>query len=240
MNLEDQHSVNCGCCDSTDVDGILNYGTLEEISKRQSCPFCRLVRQLLPLESPSTLNNSVPYPRCNVRPSKDKIFYRVDYPKNRIRGIILPSKDHADGILPDSANLPGLKYNQLRAWISGCETHHETQSHALRHQNPLDIILIDAVDNRLVNSSSGTRYIALSYVWGGTPSFQTTKANRSTLEQKWQLLQEKSRVPQLIQDAMLLVLKLGERYLWVDTLCIVQDDFQHKWSQISQMDTIYS
>jgi hypothetical protein len=32
---------------------------------------------------------------------------------------------------------------------------------------------------------------------------------------------------------------IGERYLWVDSLCIVQDDPQEKHGQIANMDAIY-
>jgi hypothetical protein len=46
-------------------------------------------------------------------------------------------------------------------------------------------------------------------------------------------------LPQTIQDAIHCVKELGEMYLWVDALCIIQDDEEHKRTQISQMDRVY-
>jgi len=47
-------------------------------------------------------------------------------------------------------------------------------------------------------------------------------------------------IPQVILDAMELVYSIGEKYLWVDSLCIVQDDADSKHDQISHMAIIYS
>jgi hypothetical protein len=38
---------------------------------------------------------------------------------------------------------------------------------------------------------------------------------------------------------MVLVRRLGERYPWVDSLCIVQDDAAHKHRDIWRMDIVY-
>jgi hypothetical protein len=39
---------------------------------------------------------------------------------------------------------------------------------------------------------------------------------------------------------MAFVQKLGERYLWIDALCIIQDDEPRKARQLAQMDLVYS
>jgi len=46
------------------------------------------------------------------------------------------------------------------------------------------------------------------------------------------------QISQTIQDAMHVVALLRERYLWVDSLCIVQDDDQTKHDQINGMASI--
>lgn len=48
------------------------------------------------------------------------------------------------------------------------------------------------------------------------------------------------RVPATIQDAIILDRKLGIRFLWVDRLCIVQDDEASVQSNIAQMASIYA
>jgi hypothetical protein len=81
-------------------------------------------------------------------------------------------------------------------------------------------------------------YLALSYVWGHAKVLLLKKENRASLMLA-NALKDKN-LPQTISDAMLLTKKLGERYLWVDSLCIVQDDDADKAEFITRMDLIYS
>jgi predicted metal-dependent phosphotriesterase family hydrolase len=46
-------------------------------------------------------------------------------------------------------------------------------------------------------------------------------------------------IPQTICDAMELVKLMGEQYLWVDALCIVQDDPIDVGRHIQRMDRVY-
>jgi hypothetical protein len=82
------------------------------------------------------------------------------------------------------------------------------------------------------------RFVALSYVWGGTgEGYWTTKANLISRSAPGGL--DASILPDTISDTILLVRQLGERYLWIDSLCIVQDDPSDKTVQIGVMDLIY-
>lgn len=47
------------------------------------------------------------------------------------------------------------------------------------------------------------------------------------------------QLPETIRDALRLLQRLGERYLWVDRLCIVQDDEENKLLHVLNMDTIF-
>ncbi|KAF2116525.1 heterokaryon incompatibility protein-domain-containing protein [Lophiotrema nucula] len=138
-----------------------------------------------------------------------------------------------------------LDLEMVRSWIKNCESSHKSEKtlHELgRAKDPIDLTLIDVVDNRLVRASSSVRFCSLSYVWGDTQSLNTTTENRLKLASRGALRDPRTRtmISRVVQDAMLLVAGIGERYLWVDALCIEQDNAAMKHAQIMQMDVIYS
>lgn len=79
-------------------------------------------------------------------------------------------------------------------------------------------------------------YAALSYCWGGDQAHKTTSARLAAgeLELEWCLL------PKTIRDAIETTAQLQIEYLWVDSLCIVQDDGDDKMREIARMPEIYS
>ncbi|KAI9663660.1 MAG: hypothetical protein M1821_007150 [Bathelium mastoideum] len=100
--------------------------------------------------------------------------------------------------------------------------------------------LVDVEQDCIVEASFDVRYVALSYVWGGLDQLRNTISNDSLLSRPFSL-----RLPQYhkllrntIKDAISLVRQLGERYLWVDALCIIQDA-PDKLQHLAVMDQIY-
>jgi hypothetical protein len=87
----------------------------------------------------------------------------------------------------------------------------------------------------LVTNGHYATYAALSYCWGGSQAVTTTTKTPPAHTQRLKF----SSLSQTIQDAILVVLRLGEQYLWVDALCIVQDDLQDKMLEITKMDQYY-
>jgi hypothetical protein len=131
----------------------------------------------------------------------------------------------------------------LRGWLANCESNHGSNCNhgnydTARYRLPIDITVIDVWSHCLIRTTSDVRYMALSYVWGGIPMLASTKKNFADLHRPG-CLNQRSDVPQVVKDAMVLVNMLGSRYLWVDRLCIVQDS-PHKHDHISKMDIIYS
>jgi len=78
-------------------------------------------------------------------------------------------------------------------------------------------------------------YVALSHVWGIGKGPKTTKDNlQSHLKGiAW------STLPSTIQEAVVFTRALGIRYLWIDSLCLVQDDVQAKLEESVRMDEIF-
>lgn len=81
-------------------------------------------------------------------------------------------------------------------------------------------------------------FMALSYVWGSTQTARLLKANCISLQRFGSLHEQ--HLPRTIADSIDLVAQLGYQYLWVDALCIIQDDPNDQSYQISKMATIYS
>jgi len=78
-------------------------------------------------------------------------------------------------------------------------------------------------------------YICLSHCWGSIQPFQTTR--RTLAARKRDILWDK--LPQMFQDAVFVTRGLGRRFLWIDSLCIVQDDCQDYENQAPLMCGIY-
>jgi hypothetical protein len=78
-------------------------------------------------------------------------------------------------------------------------------------------------------------YAALSYCWGGD---QNLTATNRTMPHLLNQIDEQS-LPPTLRDAVLVTENLGLRFLWVDALCILQDDEYDKSMEISQMPFIY-
>lgn len=82
-------------------------------------------------------------------------------------------------------------------------------------------------------------YCAMSYCWGDqSDPLGTARLTKSTLAdfQSWRQISE---LPQLYRDACTIVVQLGVRYLWVDALCIVQDDDVDLRTEMSNLAHIY-
>jgi hypothetical protein len=83
------------------------------------------------------------------------------------------------------------------------------------------------------------RYTALSYCWGNKDQSQqqllTTKEN---LPDRLLGITEQQLTP-VLRDAVLATRLLSIRYLWVDSLCILQDDRRDWEHQSAKMDEIY-
>ncbi|KAK2754070.1 hypothetical protein FQN54_007239 [Arachnomyces sp. PD_36] len=79
-------------------------------------------------------------------------------------------------------------------------------------------------------------YCALSYCWGTKHFLATTRDNLSQNMNGIPL----DSFPAVMADAISVVRMLGYRYLWIDALCIVQDDEKDWAHQIAGMHVIYS
>ena len=93
------------------------------------------------------------------------------------------------------------------------------------------------LQTRLYESKPGERaqYTTLSHCWGDNQPLTTTSTNDEQHCDKidWELL------PKTFQDAIIITHGLGLQYLWIDSLCIVQDSENDWREQSAIMKDIY-
>ena len=131
-------------------------------------------------------------------------------------------------------------------WKHDCDTLHGSKCKRLPNSVHLAPAspnwLIDVNQKCIVPSKPGMRYVALSYVWGSSGQLRSVLSNVEELQEPGSLdcADRRFTVPRTVQDAMIVVTHLQEQYLWVDALCIVQDDESKKQDQLNNMASIYA
>ena len=132
----------------------------------------------------------------------------------------------------------------VQNWLQSCDgLHHgrcspQVQTEINGKSGPR--FLIDVLDHCLVRTPPAAKYVALSYIWGGsTASACTTNANVASL-QEVNGLNHIGDLPHTVADAMDFVRKLDIRYLWCDRLCIEQDGNFETEAELNTMGSIYA
>ena len=234
-----------------------NLGTGTRV-RLSPCPFCRLVvlsaheiirtvpnkslHDLLPDDEPILAlwsQFSGPGPGAFGLPNSSDTWISFARPRNYKPPL------HPAFCLRRNKN-PQADIGQISQWISTCySTHHakcnKISPAVIRDFFPgLSVLrLIDTERKCIVERHENCKYIALSYIWGSAPNLRLTKANIRQLIRPGSLDQFSYRLPRTIRDAISLVPQLGVRYLWVDALCLVQNDPEDLECGINVMDLIY-
>jgi hypothetical protein len=84
-------------------------------------------------------------------------------------------------------------------------------------------------------TTSRTEYATLSYCWGSGPNLRTTKETPTRFREEI----PSELIPNTFVDAIRITRSLGIPHIWIDALCIVQDDADEWQSEAAQMSEIY-
>jgi hypothetical protein len=128
-----------------------------------------------------------------------------------------------------------------RRWIEQCRENHPECEAECSDELPTRVLDLGdchgPVNLRLHERTlgEGAKYVALSYCWGKTGNLTTTKATISDRKCgiSWDLL------PNSFRDAVTITRGLGMRYLWIDALCIIQDDKSDWEREAAKMGQVY-
>ncbi|KAK4458258.1 heterokaryon incompatibility protein-domain-containing protein [Cladorrhinum samala] len=124
----------------------------------------------------------------------------------------------------------------VQQWLQDCRSRHGEcrQDVKIRPARLLDLSSVAlSGEVKLVLTAdipaADVRYTALSHCWGTGTSEPPPKTNGHNQQNHMRgiLLTD---LPRNFQDAVAISLKLGIPYLWIDSLCILQDD-KEEWEQ---------
>jgi hypothetical protein len=102
----------------------------------------------------------------------------------------------------------------------------------------IDVGSTDPIRSPALLESRGSkgRYVALSHCWGTLP---ITKTEKKTLQSRMESI-PLSKISTNFQHAIEVTRKLGYWYLWIDALCIIQDDPDDWNTESTKMAEVYS
>lgn len=130
-----------------------------------------------------------------------------------------------------------LDFEWIKAQLKLCDE--RSVGRKLYDTRDVQIRAIDVHRMCIVDLEDSEEYVTLSYVWGEAKQVKLIWETESLLRKPRGLLQFWDRIPKTIQDAIELTRKIGLDYLWVDALCIMQDNKEDQGRQIRHMGHIY-
>lgn len=242
-----------------DIDGIQTGAVAE-------CPLCSIAwREILKLRQQETtkkdfrisriffeFNNYDKHPRTfYFRISNEYTegsthigaYVNVTLELHPLQGLHLRTAQLAAGYEYPSKTDAESVAKLVEFWYHQCTIQHpECASQVSSYQPPRLVEIRKGGFRLVVPSDCGMRdpYATLSHCWGDAPDF--LKLTSTNIEQlrRWN---PTDRLPQTFQDAVHLCYHLQIKYLWIDSLCILQsgEGSTGDWSlHVTEMRTIYS
>lgn len=149
--------------------------------------------------------------------------------------------------LPGPLTLSAPNLQMISKWIDECKSSHPTcrlDESAWLPTRLLDVGSLDGTQlPRLVETVKEDvepPYAALSHMWGDpnqghAPPVRTLKANYTKMESgiPWQIMSKN------FIDAVIATRRLGLRYIWIDSLCIIQDSPEDWQKEAATMYKVY-
>ncbi|KAI7777640.1 hypothetical protein LA080_003201 [Diaporthe eres] len=199
----------------------MKYRQLEDFTASGDCMICEAVRDALQAHITADTN-------AKIAVWKPFVYDPCDDHRTISEEVAVQQ-----GMLPTSQNR--------------CTHDHGPDCNALRTPTsitlPPSFRLEDTTEWCVVAMPDPDEYVALSYVW----ALASNSADKQKLQLQRDNVQEmespgglkREVLPEVIVDAIQLCAELGQRYLWIDRLCVVQDDLDTKAEQLDAMGVIY-
>ncbi|KAF5374186.1 hypothetical protein D9758_004599 [Tetrapyrgos nigripes] len=168
-------------------------------------------------------------------------------PAGRIRGKLMPAGWDDDAI-PRHTDFLDKEAAAIKYWLRICPKGH-TNCHAVQLNNgylPTRVVEVGTLGSPTVHlvhmedidsDSADKRYIALGHCWGlNMPSSATTKLD--TLDDRLSSI-DMNDLTKTFRDSVEITRRLGVPYIWIDSLCIVQDSKEDREKETAQMAKVF-
>jgi hypothetical protein len=129
---------------------------------------------------------------------------------------------------------------QITRWLQTCsESHRRCRDTFAPQSLPTRVVeILGPKSARLKVTSEDERglYTTLSHAWGNGNTIKTQASNLPSYKENipW------NGLPKTFREAIQVTLRLGLRYIWIDSLCIIQDDDVDWRNEGSRMASVYS
>lgn len=155
-------------------------------------------------------------------------------------------------IFDEPCNDSVSSFEIMRGWIKACETEHvachRKWSSRGVYRLPTRLISFKIGDRGLGEKTQvrlctpqdenmlQTRYVTLSHRWASHPIFETTLGNIDAFKKRINI----DLIPAIFMQGMQIATELDVFYIWIDSLCIIQDSEEDWRRESANMGSIYS
>lgn len=155
--------------------------------------------------------------------------------------VLILKKDSIPGHLGHGVRLDPdwIDLQLARKWKQKCLDEHGTKC-----RNPLKVSpvrpfwVVDVESECIIPGRDCAAFVALSYRWGNHSWPAIDRQMLTKLRKPGAL--STAHVAPIVRHAMHLTQSLGERYLWVDALCVINDDDTETLHQLNLMGAFYA
>ncbi|KPM36558.1 hypothetical protein AK830_g10019 [Neonectria ditissima] len=249
----------CDRCQRLDfciVDFVIE-DSLDDLKLRaQTCQFCQLLLDTyVPERSGTSQAETIQVRRVGSGLTNANGTRALSICKNANSGLVPPGS--GEDIQIGVPRLPRIGspsfFGILRYWLEDCDKHAACSLEASRPgpaRMPTRLIDVGkkssnqvlVCSTRLWGKPPGdiVKYVALSHPWGDVKRHDHFSSTRKNIHGRIKNGIALDELPATFKDAVKVTRELGIRYLWIDSICIVQGDDGDFKEEAKHMETVFS
>jgi hypothetical protein len=136
-------------------------------------------------------------------------------------------------------------FELAQKWLRNCLENHDGCNDGFERWRPTRLVKLDSPSKGMVTLDSKPQetaiseveaYVTLSHCWGDGDPLKLTSSTFPSLAEGVPV----SKLPQTFQDAIIIARRLGSEFIWIDSLCIIQDSHEDWLRQSSLMGKVYA